>query len=423
MKKNQIAYTALMMIAVGAALYGALISARPHYTSGEQTMLLHFVVTVVLITLFRSFPLWRDAYQPAYVACGLAVVLAVRWHVLAAMVAYLVGGLCTLTRDPHSGQLRWRWLVSPLEALLLDSSVLAAIYLGSILYAQVNQVTAGYLSLDSLVALGGFSAALCVLTWVFCVFARLFGTQVEGRSIAEGFMRACMGTAITAAVALLLLTPLATPAGMALALLALLLTLWLHIQRDLLKQAHLDARRGLESLVAEVEQKIPYLQGHGHRVGICAIRMARAMGYKHRQIAHLREAALLADVGMVGIDDLLLHKELPLQESDWVQMRRHVEKSCAILADTGIDEETATLVRQHHERYDGQGYPEHLRGDAVQLPAAILAVADAYVAMTSERPYRSAMGRERAAKELRKAAGTQFHPQAVEALLRCLESL
>jgi diguanylate cyclase (GGDEF)-like protein/putative nucleotidyltransferase with HDIG domain len=158
---------------------------------------------------------------------------------------------------------------------------------------------------------------------------------------------------------------------------------------------------------------------HCHRVGRFAELIARELGLPPESVERVRLAGILHDVGRVGMPDSLLSKKGPLTESEWAWVRSHPEVGARMVETTDFDD-IRSWILLHHERPDGRGYPEGRSGADVPLEASILAVADAYEAMTSERPYRPALTQEQAVAELRAGAGAQFRADVVEALLRAV---
>jgi diguanylate cyclase (GGDEF)-like protein/putative nucleotidyltransferase with HDIG domain len=156
---------------------------------------------------------------------------------------------------------------------------------------------------------------------------------------------------------------------------------------------------------------------HCHRVGRFAELIARELGLPPNVVERVRLAGILHDVGRVGIPDELFRKSGPLTDDEWVFVHTHPEVGARMVETTDFDDIPA-WIHAHHERPDGRGYPEGLAADDVPLEAGILAVADAYEAMTSDRPYRPALDAERASLELRRGAGRQFDERVVEAFLR-----
>jgi diguanylate cyclase (GGDEF)-like protein/putative nucleotidyltransferase with HDIG domain len=159
---------------------------------------------------------------------------------------------------------------------------------------------------------------------------------------------------------------------------------------------------------------------HSETVGRYAEMMARELGLPEQRIGRVRLAGLLHDIGKVGVPDSILSKPAKLTDEEFATIKRHPELGAQILEHTSFADVRA-WVGAHHERPDGRGYPLGLRDEAVPLEARILAVADAYEAMTSDRAYRSSIGQEAARAELKRCAGSQFDPLVVNALLTCLE--
>jgi diguanylate cyclase (GGDEF)-like protein len=158
---------------------------------------------------------------------------------------------------------------------------------------------------------------------------------------------------------------------------------------------------------------------HSATVGRIARAIAERMGLAAGRIERMQVAGILHDVGKIGVPDPILRKPGPLTDAEWEEMRQHPVLGARILAGANLDDVSAWVLA-HHERPDGGGYPDGLRGDEIPLEARILAVADAYEAMTSDRVYRPAIGDEAARAELVRGAGTQFDPVVVEAMLAAL---
>src|SRR5918992_2449184 len=160
--------------------------------------------------------------------------------------------------------------------------------------------------------------------------------------------------------------------------------------------------------------------GHCQTVGRYAELTALELGLPRERVGRVRLAGVLHDVGKIGVSDRLVTKPGPLDDDEWQEMRTHPEIGARLLAHPEFDDLRA-WVHSHHERPDGRGYPLGLAGDAIPLEASILAVADAYEAMTADRVYRPSMGEAAARAELEAGAGTQFDARVVRALLAALE--
>jgi putative nucleotidyltransferase with HDIG domain len=179
----------------------------------------------------------------------------------------------------------------------------------------------------------------------------------------------------------------------------------------------------IRSLAQALEARDAYTKGHSERVTRYALETAREMGLSDHSRKVIRYAGLLHDIGKIGISDSILHKRLKLTDEDWEAIRSHPLFGDSILGPLKFLQEAQAIVLRHHERYDGSGYPGHLKGNEIPLEARIIAVADAYDAMTSDRPYRQAMDHRTATGELEKSAGRQFDPAVVEAFLCIVDNV
>jgi putative nucleotidyltransferase with HDIG domain len=177
-------------------------------------------------------------------------------------------------------------------------------------------------------------------------------------------------------------------------------------------------RATLKALVAALEMRDAETHGHSERVVTFSLRLGREMGLNKEQMRALEFGALLHDIGKIGIPDAILRKPAKLTSSEWAKMRQHPLLGQDILRDIKFLEQAARVVAQHHEKWDGSGYPLGLRGEEIDLNARIFAVADAFDAITSDRVYRAGKTYQAAADELVLFAGKQFDPKVVEAFHR-----
>lgn len=182
-----------------------------------------------------------------------------------------------------------------------------------------------------------------------------------------------------------------------------------------LEKLYLSYRATLQALAKALEARDAETKGHSERVVAFCIALAKKMGIQGRDLITLEHGALLHDIGKIGVPDGILLKRGSLTDEEWDHMRRHVEFGSNILH--GIDFLTGAreIVQQHHERFDGSGYPNGLGGDLICQGARIFAVADAVDAITSDRPYREGRPFEAAADELIKCANKHFDPLVVQA--------
>jgi len=176
-------------------------------------------------------------------------------------------------------------------------------------------------------------------------------------------------------------------------------------------------------LSAAIDARDPYTLGHSTRVAALTRNIGAAIGLSHQELEDLEIASLFHDVGKLKTPDCVLLKDGPLDPQEHREISNHSESGAAILSRARSLQKYIPAVRHHHEWFSGEGYPDGLRGDDIPLHAAIIAVADAFDAMTSARPYKNALSNEEALQELALFAGRQFNPRLVEVLHQVIESL
>ncbi len=178
----------------------------------------------------------------------------------------------------------------------------------------------------------------------------------------------------------------------------------------------------VKALAAAVDTRDPLTMHHSRNVSAVAQRIAEKMGLPAGEVEVIGLAGLVHDIGKLGVPDGILLKPGPLDAYERSVIQRHASLGAAILETAGMLAELVPLVRHHHEWYDGTGYPDKLAGDTIPLGASILAVADAFDTMVSDRLYRSARSAKEALKEIKRCAGTQFHPDVVRTLADILSN-
>jgi putative nucleotidyltransferase with HDIG domain len=181
-----------------------------------------------------------------------------------------------------------------------------------------------------------------------------------------------------------------------------------------LEESSLEA---IETLNATVEAKDPYTAGHSLRVQRIALSIGKELGLGVKEVDALRYGGLFHDIGKIAIPDALLTKPGRLTKGEFDLMKRHSAEGARIVGKFSRLRDSVPIIRHHHERWDGRGYPDGLAGDEIPLAAAIAGLADAWDAMTIERPYQRALSPDEALDEVRACRGTQFVPTVVDAFL------
>lgn len=201
--------------------------------------------------------------------------------------------------------------------------------------------------------------------------------------------------------------------------------------RNLADEAHLyknlaaqDLMEMLENLILAfanaIDAKSPWTQGHSERVANYADELSRRLELSNDQVEIVRTAALLHDIGKIGTYDTLLDKEGKLTDDEYNLIKRHPDKGVQILSPISKLNPVLPVIRHHHERVDGRGYPDGLKGEDIPFLARVVCVADSYDAMTADRPYKAALSKDKAIEVLSNKSGSQFDQQVVSVFLDML---
>jgi HD-GYP domain-containing protein (c-di-GMP phosphodiesterase class II) len=174
----------------------------------------------------------------------------------------------------------------------------------------------------------------------------------------------------------------------------------------------------INALVSTLAAKSEETEEHADRLRLYCDQIGKILGVSTKELDDMTLFAMLHDIGKVGINDAILRKTGPLTESEWLEMRKHPEIGFRITQNNVDLAPISEYILSHHERWDGQGYPRGLVGDEIPILARILAVVDAFDAMTHERIYKKARSREEAAEEIMRNAGTQFDPHIARVFVK-----
>lgn len=190
---------------------------------------------------------------------------------------------------------------------------------------------------------------------------------------------------------------------------------WIREQHARVEEARNGFNATLISLSKAIDLRDKDTEGHCRRVVEYSLLMGRNLKFTEDELTRLCHGALLHDIGKIGVSDTILHKPGPLTEQEWAIMRTHPELGYMMVEDVEQLEKAREIILNHHERYDGKGYPKGVSGEAIPLGARLFTIADSFDAMISDRPYRKGMTIAEARAEVRRCSGTQFDPRCVTA--------
>ena len=170
----------------------------------------------------------------------------------------------------------------------------------------------------------------------------------------------------------------------------------------------------IEGLSHALDLRDRETEGHSRRVTEVTVKLAQALSISEEEITHIRRGALLHDIGKIGIPDSILHKPDTLTEDEWITMRKHPQFAYNMLSHIEYLRPALAIPYNHHEKWDGTGYPRRLKGEEIPMSARLFAIADVWDALTSNRPYRDAWTEEQALAYIREQSGKHFDPQVVD---------
>jgi putative nucleotidyltransferase with HDIG domain len=185
-----------------------------------------------------------------------------------------------------------------------------------------------------------------------------------------------------------------------------------------MRKMYLDTIR---ALAAAIDAKDPYTKGHSERVAEMSVALAQELNLPERDIENIEYTALLHDIGKIGIRDSILGKESSLTSQEFDKIKEHPVMGAKIIEPVDFLKTSYKAIYHHHERYNGKGYPDGIKGEDIPLMARIISVADAYDAMGSDRPYRKKLNKDKILKEVKDQSSKQFDPEVVKALISILD--
>ena len=188
---------------------------------------------------------------------------------------------------------------------------------------------------------------------------------------------------------------------------------------DKLEKAYLES---IETLRYTVEAKDTYTRGHSDRVSEYSVLIGKTLNLPESEIRTLQVGGLFHDIGKIGVPDVILQKESKLTDDEYSEIKNHPSIGAHILSTATIFKDIIPIVKHHHERYDGKGYPSQLKGEEIPYLARIAAIADSFDAMTSKRTYRDSLPMEKVISEFQRCRGTQFDPELTDVFLDILEN-
>ncbi len=387
--------------------------------SGE---LAQFGVLWLLYIVCRCFPIYiRDDYAiDMSFICNLAIILCKGPFAAATMV--LVSTPFIIEPSPTEDK-RFVHILNtpPIKTAFNAGNYVISVFIAGSLY-RITGGSVGVLTLPTII-LPGIIAALAFFLLNGGILLLLF-SFMEGVPFFPAFLKTFIeflpNIATSTPIGYFIAKFMLMDGGVYLVLLFMLPLMMARYSFVLYLDVKKNYYNMVKTLTAALEAKDRYTEGHSHRVESYAEQIARKMNCNSIDIENIKVAALLHDVGKIGIDDKILNKPGRLTPEEREIIMTHPQISANILKNVKLNKAVRTAILHHHERYDGGGYPDHTKGNELPIEVYIIGLADAYDAMTSNRPYCGSLPIEEVVRILNEESGKQFHPRVVAAFLEVL---
>lgn len=423
MKRSQKIYIGFILL---MSLIVVAVSVRPVVlrlsSEGIGTALWRMGFLLLLLAIFRSMPLYLSNEQAVDISFIIVLAMVLTQGVPYALVTHALSTLICFERD-EKGKQRPILLLSPVRSLFNTGIVQISVAFSNIVFLLIGGNGAAFAMPYSIVP--GFIYSLLVMAVNLVLLLVLFalGGEDISSTLRQNIMGIFPNVLATAPIGMLLAYLMQMPGG---EYILLLFTLPLMLARYSFK-LYIDSKEQYVNMIAAlssaIEAKDPYTEGHSRRVSEYAVMIAQEMHLSGRRVDDLHVAALLHDIGKIGVSDGVLNKNGPLSDDEWKIVRQHPEVGYRIVSQLKLSETAKSAILHHHERFDGKGYPSGVSLSTLPLEVAILSIADAFDAMTSDRPYRKGMTKEKALSILGEEAGNQFHSEVVRVMERVAQSI
>ena len=393
---------------------------RDFFASDSANRLTLMIIPVAVCAVCRSMPINIRQNQTLDVSVISVLGVYLTQGTCAAVAVYTLSSLLTFEPDAKSKKYRHTFAIGMEKTLFNNATIVLSIVIPAALITPVPW-RAGTLAMPiALVPTVIFSLLTFVVNGVLQLVRPCLAGQSRLNEVGQMLLKLTPNVIAAMPMGYLLAVGYSTASN---AWFVVVMLLPLMLARYAWK-LYLDSQSAQSHLITafihSLEAKDRYTQGHSARVANYSVEIARQMRLSERKINLLRQGALLHDIGKIGVSDAILNKPDRLDDREFQVIHDHPITGVNILSDVGLSPEILEMVRSHHERYDGKGYPDGVPSGRLSVMTRILCVADAYDAMTSDRPYRKGLPREEALRILRENAGSQFDPAVVEAFI-CAE--
>ncbi len=426
MNKRHIFYIALIITGGLAATIHSYLAAMKDFSMESASAMdyANWAIMLLLLILSRALPVYIAKDKSIEISFVPVVAGVMIYGVYSTVVLFFLSTFFLFSYDANKGKTMYPIVISPIKEFFNTANIILAITAGGLVLNLMGGYGDSFSIPYSILSASVFAVIAVAVNFLFFIFYFISDNDENFFVLASDIIIKMFPSVVaTVPLGIFIAVLWNMENGSFFVLLFILPLLLARYSFKLYWESSSIHMRTITALTRAIEAKDPYTLGHSERVAVIAEQIAKTMGLSRKTINDLYIAALIHDIGKIGVEDSILNKPGALDKDEFDAIKNHPVIGSKIIEDVNFSKTVVEAVLYHHWGYDGKGYPAGNGEPEIQpLGAAILAIADAYDAMTSDRPYRKRLDDEVAMKIIRDNSGTQFNPKVVEAFLKVYDS-
>ncbi|MGI6733392.1 MAG: HD-GYP domain-containing protein [Anaerovoracaceae bacterium] len=426
---KQKTYISLVVLAGIAALIYSLVEVWQQISASAQPIsamrIIDWIIMLILLVLCRALPVYIARDKSIEISFVPVVASAMVYGLYQTVVLFFLSTFFLFAFDKSSGKVYYQLSRQPKKELFNSANITVSIFLGGQTLLWLGGYGEHFSFPYSILPATLFAVTTIAVNLVlFIIYFVSSGQEKFFHMLSNTIIGIMPNVMSTIPFGIFIAVLLNLDNGSFFVLLFILPLLLARYSFKLYWDSHSMHMRTIAALTRAIDAKDPYTRGHSERVAHFAKQIALQLRLPKKMVADIQIAALIHDIGKIGIEDYILNKPGALTGEEFEQIKKHPAIGREIIDEIQFSKTITDAVLYHHCHYDGSGYPCVEDAPVMQpLPAAILAIADAYDAMTSDRPYRQKLTHEKAIRELKEKSGTQFDPYVVDAFCKVVDNI
>ncbi len=429
MKGRQKVYVSFVLL-IGAVVLGISAAKSLEYIQLQETLstgrIIDLVVMLILLVLCRALPVYIARDKSIEISFVPVIASAMVYGLYVTIILFFFSTFFLFAFDKSSGKVYYQLSREPSKELFNTANIMVAMFAGGQLLILIGGYGEHFSFPYSIYPATVFAfSTIAVNLFLFILYFVSTGEERFFSILSQTIVGIIPNVISTIPFGIFIAILLNLNNGSFFVILFILPLLLARYSFKLYLDSNFMHMRTITALTRAIEAKDPYTRGHSERVAYIAEQIATTMKLPKKTVADIKMAALIHDIGKIGIEDRILNKPEELTEEEYEQIKKHPIIGSAIIEQIEFSKTIQDAVLYHHCHYDGSGYPFENDPTPIQPPlsAAILAIADAYDAMTSDRPYRKKLTKESAKRAILENSGTQFDPYVVDAFAHVIDDM